>query len=504
MGISTAVGNERISRIVGYQLTTGDFQELTPNLPQRIAILAEANIANQGTLDLTPKEITSAQEAGVLYGFGSPIYNIMRILRPVNGGGIGGIPTVVYPQAEAGGAVAAIQSITPVGSANKNATHTVVINGRRGVDGIRYDFSVVDGDNPAAIVAKIIDAVNAVLASPVIATDGTGKVNMTTKWKGLTSNDLDIFVDTNGVDVGVIYGIIFETGGSATPSISAALALFGSIWNTTLINSYGFPVLGDLEAFNGIPDKLNPTGRYVGIIMKPFIALFGDTSTDPSAITDSRKVEVTNAVCPAPNSPGWPMEAAANMAAISARIFQDAPNLDVNAKSYSDMPVPDDEVIGSMNDYNFRDSIVKKGSSTVDLVAGKYQIQDFVTTYHPDGEVPPQFRYVRNLNLDFNVKFGYALLEEINVVDHTIAKDGDIVDAVNVIKPKQWKQIIDKYAESLGLRALIADVPFMQDSIQVELSGVNPDRLETFFKYKRTGIARISSTTAEAGFNFGN
>jgi len=95
------------------------------------------------------------------------------------------------------------------------------------------------------------------------------------------------------------------------------------------------------------------------------------------------------------------------------------------------------------------------------------------------------------------------LLEQINVVDHTIANNTDIVSVGKVIKPKQWKQILDKYAEDLGKRALIADVPFMQNSITVGLSALNPDRLETFFKYKRTGVARISSTTAQAGFNFG-
>ena len=66
-----------------------------------------------------------------------------------------------------------------------------------------------------------------------------------------------------------------------------------------------------------------------------------------------------------------------------------------------------------------------------------------------------------------------------------------------------WKQIVDNMAADLGKRALIADVPFMQESIEVGISTINPDRLETFFKYKRTGIARIASTTAQAGFNFG-
>jgi phytoene dehydrogenase-like protein len=105
--------------------------------------------------------------------------------------------------------------------------------------------------------------------------------------------------------------------------------------------------------------------------------------------------------------------------------------------------------------------------------------------------------------IDLNVRFGYYVLEQINVVDHVIASNNDTVSVSNVIKPKQWVQILNSYATQLGQKALIVDVPFMQDSIVVGLSTQNPDRLETFFKYKRSGVARISSTTAQAGFNFG-
>ena len=238
--------------------------------------------------------------------------------------------------------------------------------------------------------------------------------------------------------------------------------------------------------------------------MKPFVALYGDRTDDPSVLTDARKIQVTNASCPAPLSKGFDMEAAANMATLFARVAQDTPHLDVNALTYSDMPIPSDGNIGSMVAYDFRDSIVKKGSSTVTLSSGRYKIEDFITTYHPDGELPPQFRYCRNLMLDFNVRFTYYLLEQINVVDKTIAADDDIISVTGVIKPKIWKQIVDNMAVDLGKRALVADVAFMQESIDVDISAINPDRLDTFFKYKRTGVARIASTTAQAGFNFGS
>lgn len=501
---SNAVGSERVSRIVGYTIAKGDFSTTSPNLPQRIAILAEANTANQSSLVTDGVEVTSAQQAGQLYGYGSPIHRIMSILRPSSGGVVGGIPTIVYAQAAAGGSAAKVMTATATGTATASGTHTLVISGRTGIAGVNYDINIVTGDTATQIATKAKDAINAVLGAPVSATSALGVVTATAKWTGLTSQDISITVDTNGTSLGVTWAVAQTTAGSGTPSVAAALDSFGANWNTIVINSYGTvtATMAALEAYNGIPDPNTPTGRYTGIIMKPFIAITGSTAENPSSITDTRLNDVTIAIAPAPLSAGLPMEAAANMAAIYARTAQDTPHKDVSSMYYLDMPTP--VSIGAMANYDNRDAIVKKGCSTVDLVGGRYQVQDFVTTYHPLGEVPPQFRYCRNLMLDFNIRFGYYLLEQINVVDHVIAADSDDVTASFVVKPKQWKGIVSAYATDLAKRALIADVAFMQDSIVVSISGTNPDRLDTTFSYKRTGTARISATTATAGFNFGS
>lgn len=501
--ISDAVGLQRVSRIVGYKITKGNFQTVSPNLPQRIAVLGEANTANQSTLDTDPKQITSAQQAGELYGYGSPIYQMARILMPVFGGGVDGIPVIVYPQASSVGAVAKKIEISPVGTATDNATHTVVIAGRNGLDGSFYNIDIVAGDTIAIINGKITDAVNNILGAPVTAVNTTYTTELTTKWKGLTANDLEVRVDTNNNAAGITYTVTSLVSGSGSVSIANALSAFGNDWNTIVVNGYGTnsTIMSALEQFNGIPDPVNPTGRFVGIVMKPFIAITGTTAEDPSSVTDARLDDVTIALAPAPLSEGFHFEAAANMAVRFATITQNTPHLDVAGLSYPDMPTP--TAIGAMSDYDNRDLFVKKGCSTVDLVGGKYVIQDFVTTYHPVGENPPQFRYCRNLMLDFNVRFSYYLLEQTYVVDHMIAANDDTVTAAKVIKPKQWLSILIDLATEFGKRGLIADVPFMQASIQVGLSETNPDRLETFFKYKRSGFARISATTAEAGFNFG-
>lgn len=501
--MSDAVTLDRVSRIVGYKLTTGNFNKTTPNLPQRIAILAEANAANQSGLDTDPYQLVTAADAGNKYGWGSPIHMIARILLPKSGGGVAGIPVYVYPQAVAGSATTKQIEITPSGVATGNGTHTVVIAGRPGIDGEYYTFNIVEGDTAADITAKISDAVNNVLSSPLTGSDTDYVAALETKWAGLTANDISVTVDKGITDLGIDYTIDVVQSGSGTPSIAAALNKFQNNWNTLVVNSYGAvsSIMSALENFNGIPDPTTPTGRFVGIVMKPFVALTGSVLDDPTSITDGRSSQVTIAICPAPLSAGHPMEAAANMCVLQAVTAQNNPHLDVAGNSYPDMPTPD--AIGSMSDYNYRDVFVKKGCSTVNLQSEKYLVEDFVTTYHPLGENPPQFRYVRNLILDFNVRFGYYLLEQINVVDHVIAADADVVTATKVIKPKQWIQIVSDYAVDLAKRALITQPEFTQASLEVDLSATNPDRLETFFRYKRTGTVRVASTTAEAGFNFG-
>lgn len=503
--MADAIGTELVSKIVGYMIAKGNFQNKTSNLPQRIAILGEANTANQGTLDLTPKEILSAQQAGQLYGFGSPIHMAMRILKPISGPGVGGIPVVVYPQAEADGAARRVVSITPTGVATANGTHYVKIAGRRGLDGVFYAINILKDDTTDDITAKIEDAVNNVLGCPFTGTSTDYEATLTAKWAGLTSQGLNVTVDVNNNDLGITYVVNEENAGSGTPSISDALDMFGEDWNTIVINTYGAEdtIMETLEAFNGRPDPENPTGRYAGIVMKPFFALTGSTLDDPTAITDTRKDDCTIVVCPAPLSPAHELEAAANYAALLARQAQDSPHLDISGQSLPDMPLPENGDIPAMTSYDVRDSYVKKGCSTVEISSGRYKVADFVTTYHPVGETPPQFRYVRNLVIDFNIRFRYYVLEQLYVVDHLIANDDDAVTASKVIKPKSWKAILYSLSDDLVSAGLTVESTFTQESITVAISDGNPDRLNTFFRYKRSGFARQSSTVGEAGFNFG-
>jgi len=503
--ISDAVSESARSAVVGYKVTKGDYSLSSPNLPQRIAILSEANTDKQTGLSLDPFEAISLAKVAEKLGAGSPAYLAMRILRPLNGGGISGIPTVIYPVEMAAGATASITTITVAGPADKNAKHSAIIAGRASLDGQRYSVSINKNDTAQVIAAKYIAAINAVYGCPVTAAAGTeGVFTLTSKWKGISSVFSTSF-ELDGEDAGLTYAIS-PVAGTLIGNVSAALAKFESNWNTIVINPYGSStdILDDLEEFNGRPDPVAPTGRYQGIVFKPFVALFSKSSIDP--ITDvavtSRANDCTNVYCPAPNVNHFPVEIAANVARLIATIAQNTPNLDVNDKAYPDAIVGATG-IGNYSNYEYRDQAVKVGLSTVDFVGGDIIIKDLVTTYNPSDEVTPQFKYVRNLILDWNIRYAYRLLEAVNVVGHTLVPERTIVSAEKTITPSQWKGILYKMFEDLADRGLIADADFSKDSLMVRISSTNPDRFETFFRYKRTGIARICSTTAEAGFYYG-
>ena len=501
--ISSAVGSELVAKTVGYGLTSGDFSNTTPNLPMKVVLIGQGNTSV--TIDTDEFEFTDAYSVGVKFGFGSPLHQAARILRPISGTGIGGIPTSILAQEEPVGAIAQEWGVQVTGTATLNHTLDIQINGRSSVDGVSYSVTVAAGDTNLIIAGKINDAINnAVSVCPFTSTVSTDTVTAVARWKGETGTDTNITITPSVTDV-VTYAVTNDAVGTGVPAVTTSLAKIGEVWSTIICNTYQFnaanSVVNELITWIGAPSATSPTGRYSATIFKPAVAVTGFVTDNEATATDLMLNDVAIPLAPAPLSKGMPAEASANMVRLLARQAQDNPHLDVSGYSYPDMPTPAN--IGTMATYINRNLYVTKGCSTVSLADGKYKIEDFITTYHPLGEAVPQHRYVRSLIQDWNVKFGYALLEENYVVDHAIADNDDYVTATKVVKPKDWKSILFTYADDLAQRAIIADPTFMQESIVVGLSTTNPDRLETFFRYKRSGMARIESTTAEAGFNFG-
>lgn len=507
MSSTPAVAVNAVSTVVGNLLAKGYFNTNSPFLPQSISIFGEANAANQSGLDVdNPATLTSLKQAGTLYGYGSPIYTAARQLFPASGAAVP-IPVYVYPQAEAGGAVAKVITITTTGTASANGTIYLKINGRKILDGGSYAVNIEAGDTPTVISGKMRATVAAVLGAPVIGT-GTTTAIFTTKWKGLTANDVNIVVDTNGTTTGSTFAVVDTTAGAGTPTVTASLTLIGNSWNTILVNTYGFvdTTVEEFEAWNGVPDPVTPTGRYDPVIWKPSLVFTGTTLDNPTTETDTadRRDQVTICTCPAPLSLGLPMEAAAGFAYIYGKIFQSTPAADAINQKLLDMPQPAPGDIPAMTDYTVRDSYAKKGCSTVDYDGSNYVIKDFRTTYNVDGEYPPFYAWVRDMNVYFNWTFRYRIKEIQECQGKILCRDQDIVTAAGIVKPKSWAAIVNALFEGAVRDALIVDADFSKNSLVVSIDTQNPNRLNTEFDLKITGIGRIISSTYRGGFNFGS
>lgn len=345
-------------------------------------------------------------------------------------------------------------------------------------------------------------------AAVITSTAGTyptGTLTLTTKWTGLTSASLTTSIDVNGNTVGLTYVLSSTTAGAGSPSIANALTQFQSTWYNFVINSYGTVQVAALEQFNGVPDPVNPTGQYLPQVFMPFLAFFGSTdatASDLVAITDAagRISQVTNILCPAPASGVMPYEVAGAMCLLLANVSASTPHLTVAGQSYQDIPAPASNLIGDLANYTNRNLLKSKGCSTVMLVNSAYQVQDLVTTYHPTGEVPLVFNEARYLVIDWNIKYGYSLLENFNLKDKTIVADGQNTTVQDIIRSSDWKAILYTYFDTLASLALIVSAAFSKKSLVVEIDPNNPNRFNTTFSYQRTGTAEIESTTVTVGF----
>lgn len=506
MAISTAVGLELRSKVVGYELLPADFSESTPNLPQSIAIFGQANTDKQTGLTNAPVRVTSAAEAGEKYGFGSQIHIAMRILRSRNGDTTGGIPTVIYPQVAPGGGAAQVDTITVSGTATEAATHIVYVSGRSNFDGASLEIAIAKDDTATIVGQKIADAINNAQSCPVSASNAAGVVTITTKWVGESAGELNlevVAVDDKSAGMAYVIAEVTPAAGDSSAEITSSLELFGETWHTIVVNPYPKSRFGLFEEFNGVPGIKPGTGRYLSTTWKPFVCFSGNTDTDKDTIiTGLDNEEATIAMFTAPGSKGWNVEVAANAAALAARLYQDTPHLDISGLAYPDMPVPRDGDIGDMKDYLNRDFILKGGSSTVIIQNGKYRVVDAATTYSNVTETEPQFRYVRTLMIDFNMRYSYYLNEQLYVVDHVILSDNAAVSVEKTVKPSTWKSVLIGQFNDFASRGMLLDPDFSAESLDVNVGETNPNRFESRFKYKRTGLVRIASTTAEAGFGF--
>lgn len=329
-----------------------------------------------------------------------------------------------------------------------------------------------------------------------IAVSATNVV-VTSKWKGESANDL--YVEIEGEDLGVTFAIVQPTGGLVDPDVDGALAQFGNVWETMVLNALPISNTDALDAIKDVGE-----GRWGQTVRKPFVAFVGNTIADPtdaSAVASARRDDRINAQLVAPGSKDLPFVVAARELARIVRVANNNPPTDYGSQRATGITPGAD---GEQWDYVQRDYAVKRGSSTIEVRDGVVCLGDVVTFWRPTGEEPPAYRYVCDIvklqNILFNIDLIFARPEWDGA---PLIPDSDPTVNANARKPKSAVAAVNAKLDALGLAAIISDPKTAKASTVAAIDSQNPKRLNVQTTVQLSGNANVISVDVFFGFFFG-
>jgi phage tail sheath gpL-like len=482
-----------VARVTG---VTAEFRDLRNGgilyLPQRIALIAQGNTTKTFALDKF--RAYSSKQVGDALGFGSPAHLMARELFPDNGDGVGTIPVTVYPQEDAYGSVAATGSITPAGTQTEAAAYRVRVAGV-----LSAEFVVAASATVAARCDSIVAAINAILHMPVTAVDQTTRVDLVSKWAGASANDIEIEM-VGDVTLGGTFTVVQPTGGLVNPDVDDALALVGTVWETLVLLGTNADDTTALDACQTWGE-----GRWGATVRKPAMVFRGctdDTVSLATSATSTRTDDKVNVQLVAPGSPNLPGVVAAAQIVRIAKLANNNPAHDYGSQRCPTL-IPGDDSVQWL--FSERDAAVKAGSSTVEIKDGTVCISDAVTSYAPQGEAVPAYRFVCDIVKLQNIIFNLDLIFASTGWDGApLIPDNQATTNSAAKKPRMAKAAVNAMIDALGLAAIISDPETAKENTTAVINSQNPKRLDVTCTVQLSGNTNVKDVTLYWGFFFGS
>lgn len=483
-----------------YNLGLGTAVGLAPLLEQKIAVFAEGNADKQSEIAqdggvLTP--LTSLEVAAIA-GFGSPAHMtaimLFDNLAP-------GVTIKFFFVPENGSGTVSSWEMTGTG-ASITTTGVITLN----IMGELVNVTLVSGQTLAQVLVTIKDAINAAINLPVEITTVTPTtlIDIDSKWKGQSAAELNVLVEAN-TSIGITFALV-ETAGAGEILPATELAKLTNDWFPHVLNCLGNgiseAILDEYEDFNGTP--LASNGKYEPTNMTPYIAWTGTHEAviaTNAAITQSRLNKNTTNYLPLPNAQDWTFLNAAEALAMFVTKSNGDPKQDIQDDPMNFAIPPTDLDVGAIIDYDSRDVLVKAGCSTVNFKDGNYYTKDIITTYHPDGESDPIFRYVRDNMLSFN------LIDQVKKYNErqknkTIAPNA--LPSPSITSPDLYRAgILNEIIKPFTNAGYIADFDDAKDKLVVGINPTNSGRFDIVAPVLITSLLRIVATDVQVNKFFG-
>lgn len=456
-------------------------------VPQRVALFAQG--ASAATFTMEKREVFNAAEAGTIYGFGSPIHIAALTYFHASIGGAPGVPFTVYPLEQGAGVAAAGAVVATVGSITKTTTGYLKFAGIKSAD-----FSIVVGDTATTIHAKLAAAITATQSLPVTATSSAVSMIPTAKWKGTTGNDvkMELFVAS---DCGCTFALTQLTGGTIVPDITAPLELMANDWETWIINGAGIAT-AELDEYSTFAES-----RWSSFTQKPLVVVSGYTEAAVGtavSTTSSRKLDRGNVILCIPSAKEHPVMIAAAAVRAAVQVANEAPGRDYRGQKLAGIAG------GPSSAYwtpEMRDTAIKAGMATVELMNGVPVISDLVTCYHPDNEPDPGYRYANDIVKLQQVLHGVNLaFNNDNWYGAILVKSDDIVDSEYARTETDAKAAIMEVVKGLVLKGVLTDYEYSKTNTTV--TWVGPRRGESYVAVKLSGNASVMGMEIAFGFAY--
>lgn len=443
----------------------------TPVNDQRSLLIGQMLAAGTATAD-TPIQVSSADQAKSLFGVGSMLARMVETYR------LGDAFTELWclPVVEPSGGVAATGTIAVAGTATVAGTLALYIAGQK------VTVAVASGDTATAVGDAIVAAIAAATSLPVSASNSTGTVTLTSKWKGLTGNDIDIRLNYRGplggeaLPPGVTLTITAMANGTSAPALTNGIAAMGD--EPYDFVGHPFPDSATLDALK--TEFGDVTGRWAWnrrLYGHCFTAAAG-TVSELTTLGNSRN-DPHHSIMGLSATPTPPWEVAAAFVATSAPALINDPARPLQTLTLSGVLAP---AIDDRQTLSERNVLLYDGISVVMISSDStVRVARAITTYQKN-----TFDVVDDAWLDVNTPATlWTVLRRMErrmtskFPRHKLANDGTrFGPGQAVVTPKIIRAEIVALYRDLEFEGLVENVDAFIQNLIVERNVTDPNRVD--------------------------
>lgn len=310
------------------------------------------------------------------------------------------------------------------------------------------------------------------------------KIGFVANWKGVSSNDIPLAI-VGDTTLGVSWAITDMNGGLVNPTVDSAIALFGNVWDTFVINALDDADTTALDAFQAWAE-----GRWDQLVNRPcyvFRSNLSDTWQDASAISSTRQDDRINVVLTQPGSLHMPHVNTAAQVVKIAKMADSNPAHGYRMQKCSTLEPGPDNVQWT---FAQRDAAIKAGACTTEVIDGVVYLSDTVTHFAPSGDPLPRWRYVVDgvklwqLIFNGNLAFGSEDWASAPVIDDNQATTNPTAKTGSM-----GIQVINGIIDQLALNAILRSPKETKKLTTAGLDGTNPKRFNVGYSVLLSGNA---------------